>query len=273
MWTYESMYKWYTKQDMIKNDLYQIVYPIIYHSKRPSKKDLNKIEPFIKQNIVYVGESPLQNEQQFPNGVYLLYATKPDPKQWLYFVTPKKIQCLNSDQTEVMANHLSFCYDKSDKNKACHFHNTEYYCLKKGNNIEYRYDHHNDFFPDKLESLDNIIKNAANAHIRDFTIDLIQYPGKQKASGGGRKNKPDIARPITNNVFCQHWHTYKLKSITCFGVKQENEMVFTIKVVGPGRIVNTRLYPAFVLKCRVGDNYEVLIQEFLAQTIPLYFPI
>lgn len=274
IWTYDAMHKYYTKQDMLRDPLYEIVYPIIYESKKPSKRQQEKVEPFIKQNIKFIGESPVQDYNRFPSGVYLVYPDKNDVKKWLYFVTPSYVQCDGTQYKELLANHLTFCHDKSDKKKSCHFHSTHYHCTTLPNNtIEFNYLHRKDFFPDKLTSFDGILKDNRNIIMQDFIFDVMKYPYEQHNGGGhrGEKANKHVARPISNKRFCDLWEPYKLKSITCFGFANKDIVVFTIKVMSRGRIISNRLYPAFVLRCNKGIDYEVKIQEFLVQQIPKHF--
>ena len=163
---------------------------------------------------------------------------------------------------------MTFCYDKSDKKKPCHFHSTEYYCIKRKTAIEYNYNHHKDFFPDKLDSFDNIITNPSNQDLRDFILQIMKHPQKAGGKTKTRNPKTQIARPITNQAFCDLWHEYKIKSIIAFGIVKDNKIHFTIKIVGPGRIVNNRRYTALYFVCDKDDN-ERMLQDFLSKNIYL----
>lgn len=72
-WSYDEMYKWYTKQHKINDEMTDEIKAIVYESKRPSKKDSTKLEPFIKKNIIWTGLSPLQDDSLFPNKCFLVY--------------------------------------------------------------------------------------------------------------------------------------------------------------------------------------------------------
>lgn len=260
------MYKWYTKQGKMRDSLHEIVYAIIYDSKKPSKKDVGKVEPFIKRNIIYVGESPLQNDEFYPDGLYLVYDDNSNRKQWLYFVNPT-----NKEGT-TFANHMSFCFDKSDKNKACHFHSTKYDC----NGIDdYTYRHVKDYFSDKLELPGDevdILKQPFHRQQRTFILDLMKLPWLQVNGGGKRvvtnqKSKHEKHRPIKCTAFCDFWHNNSVKNMTAIGIRHNNTITFSISVFVKGRTVNNRLYKSFVFTCKAEDDYEQLLQEFMSSHI------
>jgi hypothetical protein len=74
-WSYDIFYNWYKKQLKYvdeKTGVQDPVLAIVYESKRPKKKDIDKLEPFIKPNIKYAGLCPIQDTVNYPNGLYLL---------------------------------------------------------------------------------------------------------------------------------------------------------------------------------------------------------
>jgi hypothetical protein len=264
-WTYESMYNWYTKQGKIKDPLYEIVYSVIYDAKKPSKKD-NNLEPFIKRNIVYVGESPVQDNIIFPNNLYLAYDDNKTNQKWLYFIYPTINTC-----GIVLGNHLTFVIDKSDKKNPCHFHNTRYLCDYFINKWEYTTKYTKDYIPDKLNlSIDFTTLFKNNSGMKNTLLNIIKYPWDIKVGGTNKKPKPEKikARNITNKSFCKIFEEYKIKNITAFGFKKDNEIIFSIKIITNGRISNKIGYPATIFKTKSLDHYEGEMQEYLANVIP-----
>jgi hypothetical protein len=269
-WTYESMYNWYTKQGKIRDPLYEIVYSVIYDAKKPSKKD-NNLEPFIKRNIVYVGESPVQDNIIFPNNLYLAYDDNRTNQKWLYFIYPTINACGSNDI--IFANHLTFVEDPTDKKNPCHFHNTRYLCDYFINKWRYTTDHIKDYIPNKLSfsnfDFTTLFKN--NSGMKNALLNIIKYPWKKdiKVGGTNKKNKVEKikARNITNKLFCEMFEEYNIKNITAFGFKQDNEIIFSIKVIKKGKLVNGVIYPAMIFKTKSLDDYEAEMQEYLAHNI------
>ena len=258
------MYKWYTKQGQIKDPLYEIIYSVVYDAKKVAKNDRGNLEPFIKRNIIYVGESPVQ-DSLFPNGLYLAYDDNISQNKWLYFIYPTHANC-----DVIFADHMTFVYDKSDKKKPCHFHNTVYKYINVLGKWNYIFNHVKDYIPDKLNLVtdeNTIFKNHAN--IKHVLMNIINYPAKVTGGSGNKKTKQKmIARPIQNNLFCSLWDEYKIKNITAFGFKLNDEIVFSVKIITKGKIVNSRLYNTVIFKTKSFDNYEFELQEYLATHIP-----
>jgi hypothetical protein len=271
-WTYESMYNWYTKQGKIRDPLYEIVYSVIYDAKKPSKKD-NNLEPFIKRNIVYVGESPVQDNTIFPNNLYLAYDDNKTNQKWLYFIHPLHIICDNNDT--ILSDHLTFVLDPTDKEKSCHFHTTKYFCVSGFTKWEYTTKHTKDYIPDKISFTNNdfSLLFQRNSDIKNIIVNIMKHPWNIKV--GGTNNKIKLkpkekvkARNITNKLFCKIFEEYKIKNITAFGFKKNNEIIFSIKIMTSGRISNKNLYPATIFKTKSLDHYEAEMQEYLANVIP-----
>jgi hypothetical protein len=239
-WTYQAMYKWYTKQGKIRNTNHEIVYAIIYDAKKPAKKLVGKVEPFIKRNIIYVGESPLQDKSLYPNDLYLVYDDNASGKQWLYFVYPTTKNAIT------FGNHLSFCYDKTDKNKPCHFHSTTYDC--QGPN-DFTYRNVKDYFPDKLQLPNddrNIIKHPFHTQQRTFILDLMKCPW-MPIKGGATLKKGQTHRPILNTGFCEIWEEHKIKSMSAIGFRHGEDITFSISIY-KGRTANNRVYDAYIFQ-------------------------
>jgi hypothetical protein len=251
----------------MRDSISETVYTVVYDSKKPNPKNLSSLEPFIKRNIIYVGESPVQDTTKYPNGLYLVYDGC-DKKKWLYFVHPTEKLC--GKQIVILADHLSFCYDKSDTKNACHFHSTVYECTT---DETFGQKHIKDFFPDTLilpDQEDTIITNPEHIEKRHVILDIIKYHAK---SGGGRKKKqnkpkttPEKARPVTNVDFCRWWDTNAIKNMTAFGFRNGNKITFTIKLI-QGRMYNNRTYKAFSFTCKATDDYEALLQQFMSMQI------
>lgn len=125
-WTYDLMYKFYTKQHIINPEDDPEMITIVYESKRPMKKDQSKLEPFVKRNIIHVGRSPVQNDELFPMGLFLVYDDNASGNKFLYFVYPTRTECRTPF---IAANHYTFCENKTDKKHPCHFHRTLYACI------------------------------------------------------------------------------------------------------------------------------------------------
>ena len=173
-WTYDAMYNWYTKQGKMKNSSQDTLSAIIYNSCKVSKTQ--KLEPFIKPHIKYVGKCPYQDKTIYPNTLFMVYDENKDGRQNLYFVHPTHTQC--ADKSVVMANHLSFLYDKYDQKNHCHFHSTGYACINIGSTISYVFKHFPDHFPSELTFPDDqatIIKRSEHQSIKPFLLKIIKH--------------------------------------------------------------------------------------------------
>lgn len=270
-WSYDVMYKWYTKQGKIRDSLYEIIYPVIYDAKRPNKKNQTQVEPFIKRNIIYVGESPLQDYTLFPNGLYLLYDDNGDTKKWLYFVYPTQKEC-SAGKTVMFADHLSFCQDKSDKKNPCHFHSTTYDCAADN---DYTFRHVKDYFSDQLNEINDsstdIIKHPFHRQKRSCILSIMQLPWHQIQVGSGNKKKRKESkpkhRPISNEKFCTFWNENRIKHTCMIGIRNNDIIIFSIAIYKKGRTNNNELYTSFVFQCHKDSDYESLLQEYLHQQV------
>lgn len=260
-WSYDEMYKWYTKQHKIYDEMSDDIKAIIYESKRPIKKESTKLEPFIKKNIIWVGLSPLQDDSLFPNKLYLAYDDNKNKKQNLYFVFPKEKRV--SDTTNFLAaDHFTFLMDTSDKIKPCHFHTTRY-----------MYDtgmfftgHVKDFMPDKLNFPDNIpdiFKKHQNE--KPFLLELISFPWKQLRQGGSRKqNKSaETARYISDNeAFCNKWQEERVKKAVVFGIKRNDKICWTATIYKMGRMREAYGYAAMYFETPILPQESDYEKEF-----------
>jgi hypothetical protein len=83
-WDYKMMRSWYIKH---ANDVEETknvpIYAIVYESKRPSNSKIGQLEPFVKRNMKWVGLSPIQDRDLFPNNIYTLMDDVNSKKQWL----------------------------------------------------------------------------------------------------------------------------------------------------------------------------------------------
>ena len=282
-WTYDAMYKWYTKQDQINEESKSLI-AIVYEAKKPSKKNQHNVEPFVKDNIKFVGLSPIQDKKVIKEDIFLVYDHNKSNKQWLYLVYPTITKCTNSDTLSFLAaNHFSFCYDKSDKKKQCHFHSTEYLCNIKYDTPFYWDQHTNDYMPDKLH-LPNDTNNIFKKHPfnKEFLINFIAHPWHYDTKIGGshkhRNNKDTrIANPIRNSQFCNLWIDNKFKRMTAFGIKDSTKdstkyntgtkYHWTVTFKEPGRHIQGRLIRSYVFTTNEGDDHETVLQQKIVELL------
>lgn len=285
-WKYDYMYKWYTKnQNNSKSSQSSNITAIIYQSQKAKKTEVD-LEPFIKQNITYVGLSPIQNKTFFPNGLYTVMDDNINKQQWMYFVYPMIKKCDNSKTEVNFADHFTFCYNKSDKKKSCHFHNTFYNCVYNLQKYTYTSVHRKDHFPDTLEidiktSHSNsdkgktflikdtdIITKPAHEAVKPIILELMTVPWKDKlSSNGGAKKKTtekQKARKIISEDFSSLWKNIKIKEMFAFGIRNEsnNKITWSVRFARSGREYQGRAYTAYVFETDTND--EKVFQEKLA---------
>ena len=80
---------------------------IVYEAKRPSKKNLSLLEPFMKPNVTLIGSTPVQNPTIFPNGLFTMADDDSTGKKWLFFVYPQYRDC--DGERVLLADHMTFC--------------------------------------------------------------------------------------------------------------------------------------------------------------------
>lgn len=273
-WTYDSMYKAYSKQHMINNiSTHEPLLIIVYESKKPSQKDATKLEPFIKNNIKYVGLATVQDFRLFPNSIYLAYDDNKSNKQWMYFIFPN----INKNGF-IAANHFTFCYDKSDKKKPCHFHSTYYTNLERQNNTLYKCDHEKDFMSDTLklpQQEGDIFKKHKD--YKSFLLETIKYPwtSNNLSFTGGTKEKVKVkerkilpkALPIRNPDFCNYWQESGMKRMIAIGTLKNNKYHWNISFREKGRLSESILYDSYHIVTNSGDDHELKIMEHVVNKI------
>ena len=227
----------------------------MYDSHQVPKNKENQLEPFIKHNIAFVCNSPLQNNSLFPNGLYVAF-----DDHALHFIHPKTKHC--NGIKIALADHMTFSHNKSDKTKSCHFYTTIYDSTSA---IDFTHRQIKDFFPATLklpEDSESIIKHPYHAPYKQFILQLLTHPITGTKTSA-KKSKP-THRPISNQAFFNFWTTNKIKHLTAIGVKETNNTIrFTIHIHGKGRIYNNRIYDAFSFTCNISDDYEALLQAFI----------
>jgi hypothetical protein len=258
-WDYDTMRAWYLKhakyEDETKNTP---VFGFLYEAKKPTYKNADKVEPFVTKDMKWSNLAPLQNKELFPNNLYTLMDANDDNNkpflrgcggatpQWLFFVYPLVKQC------QLFADHFSFCIDKSDKKKPCHFHSTTYNCIKVlGGDMKDAVFHTNDFMPDKLKLPTNegTIFRKHNA-AKETLLDIIKYPWvydriPQQTTGGAKNNMRVASRPITDvqfhRDFCDKWASWGIKRLYAIGIRKGNLVHWNVSVFR-GRLKRGRMY-------------------------------
>lgn len=265
-WTYDEMYKWYTKQHKISDAMLPDVKAIIYESKRPSKKDSNVLEPFIKKNIVWTGLAPLQDNSLFPSNLFLVYDDNKNNKQSLYFVFPKEKE-VSQGTKFLAADHYTFLNDSSDKRRPCHFHATRY-VYDSG---QFFAGHFKDFMSNKLV-LPRDEADIFKKHQREkpFLLKLIslQWNQIQQISSGGTKTRyrpEEKAEYIKNNkAFCNKWLEEKVKKAVVFGIRRGNQICWTATIYKEGRLREAYGYTGIYYETQISTqdkDYETQFQQ------------
>lgn len=285
-WSYDIFYNWYRKQlKYIDEDvgvgINDPVLAIVYESKRPKKKDINTLEPFIKPNIKYAGVSPIQDPVNYPNGLYLLMEADPGARKYVFVVFPTISEC---PTPTIVGNHLTFVLDTNDTNTPCHFHSTYYTCQKIGSVYTWLDPHYKDYFSTTLELpkqgsnevTDAIIKNPINQQHKHTILDIMRYPWKSGTSGGAKLRSPTsasraqasthiyVARNIQSVAFSTLWLEREYRAMYAIGIVQQNtgNVQWSVRIVRKGR---DRVQLAYVFVTQSAD--ETLFQTTLVQLI------
>ena len=281
-WSYDIFYNWYKKQLKYvdeKTGVQDPVLAIVYESKRPKKKDIDKLEPFIKPNIKYAGLCPIQDTVNYPNGLYLLMEVEPGIKKYMFAVFPTISEC---PSPTIVGNHLTFVIDINDTKTPCHFHSTYYTCQKIGTVYTWLDPHYKDYFPMTLELpkqgynevTESVIKHPINQQHKQTILDIMRYPWKSgtSASGGGKSRKTQLltnthiynANNIQSSAFSTLWLEREYRSMYAMGIVQENSenIQWSVRLVRKGR---DRVQPAYVFVTQTAD--ETLFQNTLANLI------
>jgi hypothetical protein len=213
----------------------------VYESQRPKKKDMKRLEPFIKPSIRYIGLSPLQETSLFPNSLYVLA----DGKRWLFLVFPTHVSSV------WIGNHFTFVLDEGDKKNACHFHSTFYdVVMTDESGTLWEEKHYKDYFPETIElPTDTLFNHPVHRRYKPFLMNWIQLPWIQlpwsqlpwsqlpwsqlpwsqlpwsqlpwKQEGGGLYKKRPLqeARPILSHQFASLWMERGFRRSYAIGIK------------------------------------------------------
>jgi hypothetical protein len=284
-WSYDIFYNWYRKQLKYIDEEVGVgtkdpILAIVYESKRPKKKDLNTLEPFIKPNIKYAGVSPIQDPVNYPNGLYLLMEADSGKKKYMFAVFPTLSEC---PTPTIVGNHLTFVVDVNDTNTPCHFHSTYYTCQKIGSVYAWLDPHYKDYFSTTLELpkqgsnevTDTIIKHPINQQHKHTILDIMRYPWKSGTSGGAKPRSASRAqtqanthtynaRNIQSVAFSTLWLEREYRAMYAMGIVRENtgNVQWSVRLVRKGR---DRVQPAYVFVTQSAD--ETLFQTTLVQLI------
>ncbi len=265
-WKYDTMYKWYAKHRDHPEDY---ITAFIYHTQKCSKKQTH-LESFIKSNIVYVGKSPLQDANAFPNGLYTIMDDNAKENMFLYFVYPQTKDCFGKSVT--FADHFTFSFNKSDTRNGCHFHQTLYICAQNGPIQQYYTLHTKDNFPSTMVlpregDLPSIMKKDALIYYKPSLLELMRHPWNHdhSTSGGAKRrvSKP-IARPIVSPAFAHLWTSAGFKAMHAFGIPNANGGVtWSVRFTRKGRERNGHAYPAYIFHTLTHSELE--FQNTLAE--------
>jgi hypothetical protein len=271
-WSYDTMFKWYAKQENI-NGSSKDIYTYVYESQRAKKNA--KVQPFITLNMVCIGKSPVQSATLFPNGLYTVIERNTDKtkSKWLFFVYPKYADC--DGKNILFGDHFTFCQNDPNENKSIHFHRTLYICTVVDGILRYRDDKDKDYFADNIElprkgTTESIIKNPDLAIVKPKILDLMRYPWKRSSDeenstetmGGAKRRPKQVAFPVISQVFTDLWTRCQFKSMVAFGFPVSDGVAWTVSFVRKGRRPNGRLEQAYVFTTPTPD--EATFQNTLA---------
>ena len=286
-WTYDYMYKWYAKMTSEQNNN---IIPLIYTSQKVKEKDKNILEPFIHQNIVSITQYPIQDAKLFPNGLYVVRDDNTSKKQWLYFVFPLIKKC---EKDVTFADHFTFCVDKTDKKKPCHFHSTIYNCITDENTqyTRYIYSHIKDYFKDEIDipkkgNVDSIIIKDVHQAYKPALLQLMRKPWNQRDSkssssggDGGAKKKISqrnvaTSRRILSAEFTRVWNVCQFKSMQSFGIRNgHGKILWSVSLFRKEREKINQVYTAYSFEIEdSGDSREIELafQNKFAELAKLY---
>jgi hypothetical protein len=273
-WSYEAMREWYSKQ--AKYDTKNVpVYGIVYES---FMSDAAKLEPFVSYDMKWMGVSPVQNKELFPNDLYILMDSEDSKKKWLFFVFPLVKYCFETQQSKVFGDHFSFCLDASDKNKPCHILSTGYTFTKSLGDIKYISGHTKDYMPDQLKlpaSQASIFKKHVVA--RDTLLSIIKYPWTVRQVFDRPQQSDDSiiqSRPVTgepfHREFCEKWVLLGIQGMQAIGIRKGSLMHWSVSVF-KGRLKRGRAYQAMHYTTPIDSSrlYEqALWKHFVQDFVP-----
>lgn len=282
-WTWNAFHSWVLfflnakKQPtpMERYDPLDPVIAIVYEAQRPKKKDMTRLEPFIKPNIRFIGTSPLQDAALFPNGIFPLG----DREKWLFLVFPTTVP----GTTLPVANHFTFVLDKNDTKKPCHFHSTFYIQPSLGNKTmpsHWRDIHTNDYFPDAFSlpdtgTTDAILHQPVHEPYKPFLLDWMRLPWSQgvkkkthepRETHGGAQGHPQ-QRPMVSQRFAMLWLERAFRRMVAFGMRDlyTGHIRWSVRFVRKGRRPMGRMEMAYVFTTPTED--ERVFQDTLAQEV------
>lgn len=179
----------------------------------------------------------------YPQGLYVLIDdNRPD---WIIFVFPRsKADIAGKPYKHLYADHYSIPYDKNDKKKPIHFHETLYQPVvdpvsnKDGEVGAAQYTR--DYFADNVSLhtssySDTIIKNPAfSPYVRTAILDILKFYHLKRA--GGKRTSAPISRqtkkqkvpatPSLENV----WNKNKIDHVFMFSIKHAGKHCITATI-------------------------------------------
>jgi hypothetical protein len=273
-WSYDVFYSWYKKQ-IASGPNADPLLAIVYESKRPSKRDIGKLEPFVRPNIAFVGEAPIQDSELFPRGMYMLLETEPKDRKWMFLVYPTLETCPpNGTNKHLVANHFTFVLNHTDRTNPCHFHRTVYACAgPSGEDPSWVQQHIHDHFPATLHlsrtgTTDAIIHKPANQRFKNAILDIMRFPWTSSSPSsfvGGVKKRVGVAhRPIQSAPFAILWLEEEFKELHAIGVRDATGIQWSVSLVRK-RKGRHPWKPAYVF--RTATDNEAVFQDTLAALI------
>lgn len=218
-WTYDAWYRWYRKR--LGDDALHII-GAVYEARRPKKKDLASLEPFLKRHMAYAGSAPVQNRESFPEGLYTLIEAEPTARKWVFFVFPQWVERV------LVGNHLTFVVELNDKKKGCHFHSTYYTCTQPTPGMFSWLDpHYKDYFPTSLQlPRRGLLHNPVHQGYRETILSLMREPWRngespsRSAGGAKRRSSDPPALPIRSQAFSAIWLDRGYRQMVAIGIPE-----------------------------------------------------
>lgn len=234
-WTYDTMYKWYKKQESQTDDLVVISYDWMKVSKK-----MEYLEPFIKKNITHI--------QSFCENSYIVLDDNKSHRKWLYIVTP--VEKMYEHRRITMADHYTFCLEPTDTKNPVHFHSTTYVTEPA-----LFYAHVRDYFPEKISSFpkqgyDGVTPIVKPMHqkAKPLLIDVMRAPWTVgMIVGGGRKGRKNAVPPreVISPSFVSACTRIRMKHLNAFGFRKGGRIHWSCNIILQGRQYDSVLKPAF----------------------------
>ena len=179
----------------------------------------------------------------YPNGLYVLLDDKRE--DWIIFVFPRtKADAAGKPYKHLYADHYSVPYDKNDKKKPVHFHETLYQPVMDpitnpdGEIGSSQYNR--DFFADSVllstsDYSDPIIKNPVfSPYIRSAILDTLKYYHLQSAGGKRLSAAPTSTAKRTRASSIPSlerlWTKNKIQHVLVFSIKHGDKHCVTATV-------------------------------------------